>query len=329
MRNGRSPENSYGKSTVNSNLDFSLKAGGTYKISGRQYITANLAYMTRPPLLQNAYISPRTSADLASGLTDTKIASGDLSYVVRYPNFNARITAYETAFKGYNEIQRFYDDDLKTFVNMALTNENRIHQGLELGAEAKVMSYLSVVAVVSYGNYRYTNHVTGTRNYDNGSLPDTTETVYLKNFFVGGSPQVATNLGLRFNKNYWFVNLNGNYYDQIWLDFNPQLRTSRAVNSMPPGDPLISTLVQQQQLKGGFTLDGSVGKSIRVKDYYINITLNVNNILDNKKLISGGYEQTRISYTPDSPTGVNLAAFPPKYYYAYGRTYSFNVGFRF
>ncbi|MBK7214337.1 MAG: TonB-dependent receptor [Bacteroidales bacterium] len=329
MRNGRAPENSYGKSEVNTNMNYSVKAGYTYKISGRHYVTAHAAYITRPPLLRDAYISPRTTAKLTPGISDLKIMSGDISYVVRYPNFNARVTAYQTMYDDYSELLRFYDDDLKTFVNMSMTNESRTHQGIEIGAEAKVLPILSVVAVVSYGNYRYTNRPTGTRNYDNGSLPDTTETIYVKNFYVGGSPQLASSVGLRFNKNYWFIDLNGNYYDKIWLDFNPQRRTPKAIQNLGPGDPLINTLTEQQQLDGGFTLDLSIGKSIRVKSYFVNINFSVSNLLDNQKLTSGGYEQNRIDFNTAGNMVANPNAFPPKLYYAYGRTYFFNVGFRF
>ncbi len=328
MRNGRSPDNSYQKSTVNSSLNYSAKAGYTYKFSGRHYITANVAYINRPPLLRDVYISPRTSANPTPGIADLKITSGDLSYVVRYPNFNARVTVYETSFKNYSEILRFYDDDLKTFVNMAMTGESRIHQGLEFGAEAKLLSSLSVTGVLSLGNYRYTNRPTGTRNYDNGSLPDTTETIYVKNFFVGGSPQMASTIGLKFNKNYWFVDVNANYYDKIWLDFNPQRRTIKAITNLGAGDPLINTLTEQQQLDGGFTFDASVGKSFRVKSYFINVNFSVSNLLDNKKLISGGYEQNRIDFNTAGNKVDNVNAFPPKFYYAYGRTYFLNIGFR-
>jgi hypothetical protein len=332
MRNGRAPDNSYEKSSVNSSINYALKAGYTYKISGRHYVTANAAYMTRPPLLRDAYISPRTSAKLAPGLEDQKVLSGDISYIMRYPNFNARITLYETAFQDYSEIIRYYDDDLKTFVNMALTNESRIHQGIEFGAETKVNSNMSIVAVASYGNFRYTNRPTGTRNYDNGTKPDTTETVYAKNFFVGGSPQFASSLGIHLNKNYWFFDLNGNYYDKIWLDFNPYRRTSSAASKVyPKGDEQgIIDLTEQQQLDGGFTLDASIGKSIRLKgSYFLNLNFSVSNLLDNQDLTSGGYEQNRIDLNTDGNAIQNVDAFPPKYYYAYGRTFFLNIGFRF
>lgn len=330
MMNGRDTLTSYQKSAVHSNLNFAVKAGYTYKISGRHYVTANAAYITRPPVLRDAYISPRTTAKLTPGTTDMKILSGDVSYILKYPNFNGRITVYQTMFKDYSELMRFYDDDLKTFVNMSMTNEERVHQGLEVGAEYKPLSNLSIVGVVSYGNFRYTNRPLGTRNYDNGSYPDTTETIYLKNFYVGGSPQLASSVGLRYNKNYWFFDLNANFYDKIWLDVNPQRRTTATIYGLLPSEQdIIKKITEQTQLDGGFTMDASIGKSIRVKSYFININFSVSNILNNQKLISGGYEQSRIDFNTAGNRVENLNAFPPKYYYAYGRTYFFNVGFRF
>ncbi len=329
MLNGRNPDNSFGVSEKQSSILYNFKAGATYKITGRHFVTVNGAFLKRPPLLRDAYISPRTGADLVPGMTDENILSGDISYVVRYPGFNARITAYETSFKDHTEILRFYADDLETFVNMAMTGINRVHQGIEFGAETRLLSSLKLVTVASYGNYRYTNRPTGTINYDNGSMPDTTQTIYAKNFYFGGTPQFAGSLGLRFNKNYWFVDVNANYYDKMWLDFNPMRRTQAAIANLGPGDQLIELITKQQQLDGGFTFDASIGKSIRIKyKYFININFSVNNILNNTSLISGGYEQNRFDYTHEYLQN-GIDKFPAKYYYSYGRTYFFNVGFRF
>jgi hypothetical protein len=324
MRNGRAPENSYGRSPVVSNRNFSIKIGGTYKLSGRHYITANAAYMTNPPLLRDAYISPRTSALQIDGITDEKVMSADISYVVRYPNFNARVTAYETVFKDHSEILRYYHDELLTFVNQALVNEDRVHQGIEIGAETKVTDNFKVTGVASIGNFRYTNNPKGTINYDNGSLPDTTQTVYLKNFFVGGTPQFAGNIALKYNKNYWFYEISGNYYDKMYLDFTPVRRTEAAVAGQTEGSDLVKSIIEQQKLDGGFTLDASIGKSIRLKSYFLNLNLSVSNILDNTSLISGGYEQNRFDFAE-----TRLDKFPSKYFYSYGRTYFLNIGFRF
>jgi hypothetical protein len=324
MRNGRHPDDSYGKSDVSTFYSLDLKAGATYKISGRHFITFNAARMMDPPALRDAYISPRTCNIEAAGNEQEIILSGDLSYIARFPGFNARLTVYSTQFENHSEIMRFYHDDFRTYVNLALTNQDRIHQGIEAGFLVKLNSWLSASAAGSIGNYRYVNRPTATISYDNGTVSDITEIIYVNNFHVTGSPQTAGNVGLRLFKNYWFADVNLNYFDKIDLSFNPERRTETAISGLAAGHPLIEVITAQQKLDGGMTLDASVGKSIRYKTYYINLNLSVSNILDNQDLKSGGYEQLRYDFTTQK-----VDKFPPKYFYMYGRTYFFNVSFRF
>ena len=57
----------------------------------------------------------------------------------------------------------------------------------------------------------------------------------------------------------------------------------------------------------------------------------VNNILDNKKYITGGFEQTRnINYVDYAKDMANSTpSFAPKYFYNQGRSYFINLQFRF
>jgi len=323
MRNGRNPENSYGKSDNLTFMGYNVKGGATYKITGRHYITLNGARLMVAPNLRDVYISPRTSNIETPDNSLETILSGDLSYVVRYPGINARITVYETYFQNHSEIMRYYHDDYRTYVNMVLSNQDRIHQGIEAGVLVKATSWMSVALAGSVGNFRYTNRPKATINFDNGSLPDTTETAYLNNFFVPGTPQVAGNAALKFNKNFWFFDVSVNYFDKIYLSFNPERRTQNAIENLGEGDPLITTITQQEKLDGGFTLDASLGKSIRYKSHFITLNLSVNNILNNTTLKSGGFEQLRFDFVDK-----NISKFPPKYFYSYGTTFFFNVGIR-
>ena len=200
---------------------------------------------------------------------------------------------------------------------------NKVHQGIEFGAEIKATSAISVVPVVSIGNFRYTNRPDATISFDNGSKPDTNEVIYCKNFYVSGTPQTATSLGFKYFKKYWFGNLNFNYFDQMYLDFNPERRTSYAISNLGSGDPLISQITQQEKLKAGATIDVSIGKSWKFKKYFLNFNFSISNLLDNQEIITGGYEQSRFDFATK-----NLAKFPPKYYYSFGRTYFLNVSFR-
>jgi hypothetical protein len=87
-------------------------------------------------------------------------------------------------------------------------------------------------------------------------------------------------------------------------------------------------------LDGGVTVDASIGKSIRIDyKYYLNINLSATNILNNRNLRTGGYEQSRFRADDTSTTlderAVYLQRFPSKYFYAFGSTIYLNIGFRF
>lgn len=324
MRNGRHPNSSYGDSPKYDFLNFGLRGGFTYKFSGRHYANINGLYMTRAPYFTNSFISARVRNDIVPDLSSEKIFGGDISYTIRYPWLFARVTYYYTRFLNQTEINSFYHDDYRTYVNYVLRGVDKQHQGIELGVEVKATKFMSVYGVASIGDYIYTNRPTGTISFDNGSRPDTTGTVYLKNFYVPTTPQTALSAGLKFNYKYWFFDVNGNFYDNGWLDFNPERRTQLAIKGLGPEDPLIKTITEQQELKGGFTLDASLGKSFRIKSkVYLNVNFSVTNILNNTNIQSGGFEQNRFDFETK-----DISKFPPKYYYYYGRTFYLNIGIR-
>ncbi|MCK9204855.1 MAG: carboxypeptidase regulatory-like domain-containing protein [Bacteroidales bacterium] len=324
MRNGRHPDNSYGDSPKYDFLDFGVRGGFTYKFSGRHYANINGIYMTRAPYFSNSFISARVRNDVVPDLSSEKIYGGDISYTIRYPWLFARVTYYYTRFLNQTEINSFYHDDYRTYVNYILRGVDKQNQGFEIGIEVKATKFMSVYGVAALGDYRYTNRPEGTISFDNGSQPDTTGVVYLKNFYVPTTPQTALSGGFKFNYKYWFFDINGNYYDNAWLDFNPERRTQLAIAGLGPNDPLIKTITEQQELKGGFTLDASLGKSFRIQNkVYLNVNFSVTNIFNNTNVQSGGFEQNRFDFETK-----DIDKFPPKYYYYYGRTFYLNIGIR-
>ncbi len=324
MKNGRFPENSEGKSSVQNFFHYATKAGITYKITGRHILITNAAYIVQPPLPENSFINARTSHRFVQNLTSENILAAEASYIFRGVNSLLKITAYQTYFNNQTDIRSFYHDQYRTFVNIVLQDIDKVHQGIEIGTEIKLHSSLSIVGGYNFGNYLYVSRPTATITYDNGSKPDTTETIYMKYFFVPG-PQQAGSVGLKYrHPKFWFASIHFNQFDKNYLDFNPERRTELAISNLGPNDPLIQQITKQQKLEGGYTLDLSLGKSWKVGNHYVALNFNINNLLNNQKLITGGYEQMRFDFV-----NKNINKFPPKYFYAYGRTYFFMVSFRF
>jgi len=325
MRNGINPDNSFGASEKKQFVNYGVKAGLTYKITGHHFILGNVAYLTKPPLANDAFVSSRIKNSYLPGLTSETVFSGDLSYILRSPYMNARLTAFHTMFSDQLDVVHFYHDDYNTYVNWSMTGIDKTHQGLELGSEVKTTKTITLIAVGALGEYRYTSRPTATVSYENGLKSDKTETVYYENFFVTGTPQIAGSFGIKYaHPKFWWFNLNFNYFDKIYLSYSPVKRTENTVSGLQADDPLIVEITKPEKLNSGYTIDASISKSIRInRKYFINIYTNVNNILDNQSLKSGGYEQSRFDFDYHQ-----INKFPPKYFYAYGRSYFLGVSFR-
>lgn len=78
-------------------------------------------------------------------------------------------------------------------------------------------------------------------------------------------------------------------------------------------------------LNDAFVLNASIGKLIYLnRKVSMNINLNVDNILNNKKIQTYGYQQGRFDYSNYDST-----KYPNKYFYAQGIKVYLNVGIRF
>ena len=324
MKNGKFPENSYGDSEKQNFFNYGIKGGATYKITGRHFIDANAAYLTRAPSFRNSYISPRTRDEVVNGLKSEQILSGDISYVARFPFIKARITAYYTYFKDGMENRSYYHEYLRSYVNYVMKDVDKKHYGLELGLEGNVTQTITLTGVASVGRFLYASRPEATITVDNSAtLLEEGRTVYIKNYHLGSMPEIATSVGFKYrHPKYWFLGANFNYYDEIYLNINPDRRTEQAVDGYYQSDPQWEQLLDQTRLNSSYTVDLFIGKSWRFNHkYYVSINLNVSNLLDNKEFQIGGYEQYRYNAN-------DIDKFAPKNYYMYGRMYFLNINFR-
>ncbi|HPF91104.1 MAG TPA: TonB-dependent receptor [Flavobacteriales bacterium] len=325
LRNGRFPETSKGKGEDHSFFNFGIKAGGLYKVTGRHFIAANAAFLSRPPSTNVAYLSPRVHDGAIPGLTNEKVYTGDIGYVVRFPRLKGRATLYYT--KIYDQLwsRSFYHDEYLTIVNYNMTGVDQINRGVELGVEANLTSTWQMTAVYAGGDYRYDSRPTATITRNNSPEVFASErTVYWKNYKVGGMPQTAASLGLRYNSpKFWFAGVNVNWFGNIYLDPNPDRRTEPAVDNLVVTDPQWDGLLTQERLDDNMTVDAFAGKSWMIKrKYRIAFNLSVSNVLDNQDFKVGGFEQLRYDR-------MDVDRFPPKYSYLFGRNYFAMLTFSF
>lgn len=331
VQNGLFPDHSYGNSTVNLFTNYSVKTGITYKLNGRNYFYINAAHLTRAPFYDNAYISPRSRDILQDSLRSESIFSAEAGYVLNAPKIKLRLGCYYTNILHAFNVLTFYNDDYSNFVNYALRNIDRAYKGIEMGIEAKLFANVSLNGAASLGKYYYTSLQNATVILDNSATVLANEIVYSENYNLP-SPQQAFSLGLSYRSpKFWFLQLTGNYFNEMWLDFNPIRRTYNAVEGIDPNTDLWGQILDQEKLPAQFSLDFFGGITIRLhksfrsnKPAYISFLAGISNVLNNRDFISGGYEQLRFDFA-----GHDVNKFPSKYYYAFGINYFLSFSIRF
>lgn len=336
---------SLGKSEVKDFLTGAAKLNVSYVIPGGHRVYANAAFIADAPTFNQAFISPRTRNSIVPNLKTNKTLTADLNYAYSNSGYDVRVTGYYTAIKDQSKVMSFYDDAQNSFTNFAMSGIDQRHIGLELGFKVPLpVPNLALQGVVSYGQFVYTSNPKMYQTYDNSAaiVEDTYGVTipYWKSHptadgktvkhYVSGTPQLATSLGLSWNKNYWFVDADVDYFDFAYLDMNPLYRTDMATSgpdkTVTPTE--IEYMAAQEKFKGAVLVNASVGKSWYIKrNYQLGFSLQVKNILNTTNLRTGGYEQTRL--VDNTVSKERYYRFDSKYFYMSGINYMLNIYFRF
>lgn len=351
---------SYGKSKTSRFLTGAVKASAEYHLPANQRVYANVGYFHDAPTFNQSFISPRTRNTIVNGITPVKTFTADLNYQISYAGYNVRLTGFYTTIKDQTDMMSFYDDLQNAFTNFSMTGIDQRHIGLEMGFKIPLpVQDLALQGAVSWGEYIYTSNPRMTQTVDNSSdvtildqmLPywkshpvhkkdaDGNYVIgengvavvdYIQKHYVPSTPQFASSLGLSWNHDYWFIDADVEYFANSYLDMNPLYRTDMATagpdNYASPEE--VEYMAAQEKFDPAFLVNLSIGKSWYIqRKYQIGFSLNARNILNNKGVKTGGYEQTRLV---DNTVGKErYYRFDSKYFYMCGANYMLNIYFRF
>ena len=231
-------------------LDPAFKAGVVYKINGRNRLKVNALAETKAPYARDAYISQRVHDrvldniyrhDKAKSLKDfyassEKVVSADLTYEFNYPIVRGRVTGFFTQSWNGSELNGYYDDEARTFVNQAMTGIDKRYMGVEAALAVKLGTYFTLTGMTAVGDYRYTSDAIAVTSAENG-MPitqdeitkslvfETTDKVLLNGLKLSTGPQVNASLKLSFfHPKMWFADVTVSYHDWNYLSVAPSRR---------------------------------------------------------------------------------------------------------
>ena len=344
-------------------MTYSSKLFVAYDLRGGHRFSANAGFFIDAPNFNKAFISPRTRNSIIDGLDTQKTVSADVNWQWSRSGYNVRVTGYWTKIMDQTDLMSVYDDSQQSFVNFAMTGIDQRHMGVEIGAKAPLpLQGLSLSGVLSLGEFIYTSNPLMTMTVDNSSeiVYENIEVPYWKDspvyqkviidgtevidrdwegkpvvtgtqkHHISSAPGLATALSLNYRtRSYWFFELSGQYFAHSYLDMNPLYRTMAAVCGADgiPTPEEIEYMATQEEFNPAFLVNASLGKSWYInRKYNFGFSLNVQNLLNNTDVRTGGYEQSRLI----SSVGKNrYYTFDAKYFYMPGANYMLNLYFRF
>lgn len=335
MRNGLAKDNSYGKSHTAQFIDGGLKFGANINLGRGNTFTLGLGYEHKAPQAKVAFVSPEINNDFVKNLKNERVFSSEIGYQLQTSWLHANINAYYSYLTNVSDWQNFYYDDINSFSYVSITGMKKAYYGVEAGLKFKVTSAFDVKLIGQISDAKILND--NTVSYMNSTKGvEYTETIYNKNMRDNGTPLTAASLGLSYHSGGWFLDLNANYYDRIYLSYSPCFRyhssaTARG-NCFDNNEPIRSAF-EQAKGHGGFMLDGSIGRSIYLKRGSLSINLSVTNILNNTNIVTGGYEQSRSDYSKKTDGTTTNRAYKfsknPMKFFAYGTNGMLNIAYKF
>lgn len=344
MKNGMFLDNSYGKSSTAHFLEGGGKTGAIINLGHGHSINGGIGVEVRAPQAQAAFVSPEMNNDFVVNLKNEKNFSAEIGYQMQNPWLKANIMAYGAIVKDATEWQNFYFDDINSFSYVSLTGMSKEYYGIEWGLNFKITDAINIKTLGTVSEARNTNnaqvwYMSSTKGTFNDANNGNPEICYNKNMREAGTPLTALSLILSYHKSGWFIDLNGNWYDRIYLSYSPSYRYQTTLDKRNRLDfepvydnngNVLESAVAQAKGHGGFMLDASIGKSIRMKNgRSMSINLSLTNLLNNQDIVTGGYEQSRSSYTASDNVRAYQFQKNPFKYYAYGINGMLNIAYKF
>ena len=342
MRNGLFANNSFGKSQNARFGEGGAKGSATFDAGHGHTFTIGAGYEWRPPMASTAFVSPEMNNDFVANLKDEHVFSSDFGYQYNGAGFHLNLNAYYSRLDHVTEWQNFYFDDANSFTYVSMTGIKKEYYGVELGANVRLTSFLDLKMLGTWGDAKNLNNA-HVRYMLSTSAEYVDDVVMNKGMREASTPLTAASAGLSYHQKGWFIDLDLNYYDRIYLSYSPSFRyqsTLRTMNAATQDlyiDPVTGqfrNIPEQSKGHGGFMLDGSIGKNVRLKKGSLSINFMVTNILNNRSIVTGGYEQSRSDYTTKADGSLNnVRAYKfsqnPMKYYAMGTNGMLNIAYKF
>jgi hypothetical protein len=323
-------DKSFGRSRVESFAPYVFKALVAYNLSERNTFDVGIMAAKKAPDVENIFLN----AEYNNRIVDNPSAESHLAaeFNYKYLSEQCRLiaTAYGVITKNQMDSFRAYDDLSAEYCDVVMTGLATARYGVELAGEFKIFRDLKASFAASAARYLYSENplLSFYADADN-SVICTNSTSYVGECNVGGAPQISGVAQLTYlSYRGWAATCSiqaavGRYADVSFIR-----RTERVARQASASAEIYNEFMQQQRFDDAMTLDASISRWFNLRHCRLSLTVAARNLLGQRDIIYGGYEQSRIRNYMSGPQRI-YAPQPNIITYSYPRTWYGVVSWKF
>ncbi|MDO9036938.1 MAG: TonB-dependent receptor [Lutibacter sp.] len=281
---------------------YSVKGGANYNFTDTQNIFANIGYFEKAPGFQ-AVFPNNDNVRINDQAENQKIFSAELGYGFRGEKFAANLNVYRTEWNDRTFTRTIRNNNITYFAN--LLGVNALHQGVEFDFNYRPSNKLSIIGMLSLGDWKWNNNVENVQVYDDAQNPiGNPYNLFIEGLKVSDAAQTTAALGFDYelmSKTHFTVDYN--YYADLYADYNPDSRTT-------PGTP------QPWKVPAYGTFDTSVRYGFKIGDLDTTLIARMNNVFDTE-------------YVADALDGQTNDADSALVWFGFGRTFNISAKIKF
>ncbi|WP_430815982.1 TonB-dependent receptor [Carboxylicivirga sp. RSCT41] len=275
---------------------YTVKGGANLNINEKNNVFVNAGYITRAPYFRNAFLG--YTNDFNEDAKNEKIMTGELGYGFRSSTLNVKANVYYTLWQDKGLVKSFGD------LTANIPGINAQHYGVEIEAKYRPVRGLNIGAMLSVGDWRWTDNVKF-EAYDEDQSLIGTFNAYIEDVHVGNSAQTTAWLGVDYEVLPKLkIGADLNFFGDNYSDFDPTNRTN-------PEDQ-----VDAWQLPDATILDVNSNYKFKIGSLDATLYGRVHNLLNTE-------------YITDATDGNKHDVHTATVYYGFGTTWSAGLKVKF
>lgn len=256
--------------------------------------------------------------------------SADLRYGFGREGLTAEVTLYASLLQNGMDCRRVYDDLAAEYCDRVTTGIAQRAAGVEAAVSVQVLPRLRVGAAGSAASIRYAKdpRVSLYRDRDNEAVVLSAAS-HMKGCVPEGMPQYTATVSADYQGRNWGSRLQANYVGGRSVVPDYMRRTERFAREVAASPEQLDALAAQERLDDAFSCDLLLWKAFRLSGRHrLTLSLYVRNLTGSRSTLYGGYETSRL-YRSNATTPATYRLQGSRYSYAYARSFSFQVTWRF